>query len=162
MSLVKFENFGKCSLKVRMLLMWEWLAKTGFYKEDFWENFFTEENICFYEKPKYECYACEEAISRIPDLVEESGNNRCHYCPIDFDIACYYKNSLYEKWRNGENLSVRKKWAKELFDLACDSWDSTPQKECISCGTKISEIAKNASGLVCASCEKDLCDSIYE
>ena len=96
---------------------WQWLWITGGRKDSYIEAY----------KWKHSC-ACCEYTSNIEEYTVFYDCNKCPLTGFAWDslgeVLCSFcdrseANSVYDEWKDSENMSCKKKWAKAMVD-ACN------------------------------------------
>ncbi len=86
--------------------LWEWLAETGGYKEDWpkWKEYGTISNYCWF---------CEY------DTRRSLGEGHCNHCPFEKQYGhcnTITEVSYYPKWIKAKFSRTRKKYAKLFLE----------------------------------------------
>ena len=76
--------------------LWEWLAKTGKDKEDY----FKLKEIDGFNRPQCDCYLCESV-------------SVCQNCPLN---SCCDDGEPYDNWNRSDTYRDRRKYAQALVD----------------------------------------------
>ncbi len=99
--------------------MWKWIAEETWNKERFVDkyDYFIALNIPKSERPRCQCYACEEGSQRARDNGRDSGMG-CSYCPIDWSkFHCTEDGTLYDEWEHAPSYEDAAELAEKISKM---------------------------------------------
>ena len=108
--------------------MWQWIAVETRNKERFVDkyDYFIALNIPKSERPRCQCYACEESMQRARDNGRNSSSKECGYCPIDWGKCdCTEDGTLYDEWEHAPSYEDAAEFAERISQM---EWRNTNER----------------------------------
>ena len=108
--------------------MWRWISEETKRQKRRVEKFeyFTAFGIPKRERPRCQCYACEESMQRARDNGRNSSSAECGYCPIDWGKCdCTEDGTLYDEWEHAPSYEDAAEFAERISQM---EWRNTNER----------------------------------